>query len=61
MYITKELTEYSTTEIGAEFGGRDHTTVMHSIEKIEEDIKADPSLKQIMETLKRKIYDFKKQ
>ena len=61
MYITKELTEYSTTEIGAEFGGRDHTTVMHSIEKIEEDIKADPSLKQTIETIKRKIYDFKKQ
>ena len=61
MYITKELTEYSTTEIGAEFGGRDHTTVMHSIEKIEEDIKADTSLKQTIEALKRKIYDFKKQ
>ncbi len=61
MYITKELTEYSTTEIGAEFGGRDHTTVMHSIEKIEEDIKADPSLKQTIDILKRKIYEFKKQ
>ena len=61
MYLTKELTEYSTTEIGAEFGGRDHTTVMHSIEKIDEDIKADPSLKQTLETIKRKIYDFKKQ
>ena len=61
MYITKELTEYSTTEIGAEFGGRDHTTVMHSIEKIEEDIKADPSLKQTIDIIKRKIYDFKKQ
>jgi len=36
MYIAREITEYSTTELGLEFGGRDHTTVMHACQKIEE-------------------------
>jgi chromosomal replication initiator protein len=33
MFVIREVTEYSTTEIGVEFGGRDHTTVMHSCRK----------------------------
>ncbi|MEN6297132.1 MAG: helix-turn-helix domain-containing protein, partial [Rectinema sp.] len=36
-----ETTDYSTTEIGTEFNGRDHTTVMHSCQKIEDLIKFD--------------------
>lgn len=44
MYIAREITEYSTTELGLEFGGRDHTTVMHSCQKIEEQLKLDPTL-----------------
>jgi chromosomal replication initiator protein len=36
MYLARDLTEFSTTEIGSEFGGRDHTTVMHAVRKIEE-------------------------
>lgn len=44
MYITREMTEYSTTEIGLEFGGRDHTTVMHGCQKIEERLKLDPNM-----------------
>ncbi|HRZ90003.1 MAG TPA: chromosomal replication initiator protein DnaA, partial [Spirochaetia bacterium] len=39
MYIAREITEYSTTELGLEFGGRDHTTVMHGCQKIEERLK----------------------
>jgi chromosomal replication initiator protein len=42
MYVIREVTEYSTTEIGIEFGGRDHTTVMHSCQKIEQLCKFDP-------------------
>ncbi|MCF6334166.1 MAG: chromosomal replication initiator protein DnaA, partial [Spirochaetales bacterium] len=34
MYITREITEYSTTEVGLEFGGRDHTTVMHACQRV---------------------------
>ena len=41
MYIIRETTDYSTTEIGTEFNGRDHTTVMHSCQKIEDLIKFD--------------------
>jgi len=43
IHICRELTDLSTTNIGKEFGGRDHTTVMHSCEKVAEQIKADPS------------------
>jgi chromosomal replication initiator protein len=55
MYITREITEFSTTEIGQIFGGRDHTTVMYSCDKIEEKKKADPTLEPTIESLKRLI------
>jgi chromosomal replication initiator protein len=55
MYIGREITEYSTTEIGQAFGGRDHTTVMYSCNKIEERMKVDPTLEPTIETLKRLI------
>ena len=42
MYLARTLTEYSTTEIGAEFGGRDHTTVMYACEKIKMKLAGDP-------------------
>ena len=60
MYIAKEMTEYSTTELGSEFGGRDHTTVMHSIDKIKDSIKTDPSLDLHIQSLKRKIEEYQK-
>ena len=41
MYITREMTEYSTTEVGLEFGGRDHTTVMHACQRVESRMKTD--------------------
>lgn len=59
MYIAKELTEYSTTELGADFGGRDHTTVMHSIQKIEEMLKSDPTLDTRLQSLIRKVKEYK--
>ena len=36
MYLTKKLTTGSLPEIGRKFGGRDHTTVIHAVKKIEE-------------------------
>jgi len=60
MYIAKEITEYSTTELGSEFGGRDHTTVMHSIDKIKDAIKTDSSLDLHIQSLKRKIEEYQK-
>jgi len=58
MYIGRELTEYSTTEIGQDFGGKDHTTVMYSIEKIKGKLLTDSTLEMTIESLKRSIKDF---
>jgi chromosomal replication initiator protein len=55
MFICREITDFSTTEIGEAFGGRDHTTVMHSIEKIQGLQLTDSSLVSTIETLKRQI------
>ncbi|MFH0918323.1 MAG: chromosomal replication initiator protein DnaA [Candidatus Omnitrophota bacterium] len=46
MYLSRELTELSLPEIGELFGGKDHTTVLHSYKKIREDIKNNPGLKE---------------
>jgi chromosomal replication initiator protein len=51
MYIIRETTDYSTTEIGAEFNGRDHTTVMHSCQKIEDMVKFDSVFSSIINRL----------
>ncbi len=45
MYLSKELTQNSLSEIGREFGGKHHTTVMHAIRKVERQQKSDPKLK----------------
>jgi chromosomal replication initiator protein len=58
MYIIREITEYTTTEIGQEFGGRDHTTVMYSCQKIEERIQSDPSMDSTIQSLIRAIKDY---
>jgi len=44
MYLSRELTDYSLPKIGDEFGGRDHTTVIHAHEKISENRRKDPLL-----------------
>jgi len=58
MFIGREITDFSTTELGQEFGGRDHTTVMHSIEKIRVKLLTDPTLDSTIETIKRSIKDY---
>jgi chromosomal replication initiator protein len=58
MFIGKEMTDYSTTELGQEFGGRDHTTAMHSIDKIKGKLITDPTLDSTIENLKRLIKEF---
>jgi chromosomal replication initiator protein len=57
MYITREVTEYSTTEIGLEFGGRDHTTVMHACQRIDARMRTDPTLEPTVQYLIRSIKD----
>ena len=51
MYLVKRLTNRSLPEIGRRFGGRDHTTVMHGVRKIEELKAKDPALAEDVETL----------
>ena len=58
MYICREITEHTTTEIGQDFGGRDHTTVMYSCQKIEDLIRTDPSTDSLIQSLIRDIKDY---
>ena len=44
MYLSRKLTDMSLPKIGEEFGGRDHTTVIHAYEKISENLKTDEVL-----------------
>ncbi|RPJ07473.1 MAG: chromosomal replication initiator protein DnaA, partial [Spirochaetaceae bacterium] len=59
MYISREMTEYSTTEVGLDFGGRDHTTVMHVCQKIENTMKTDPTLEPTIQHLIRTIKEYR--
>ena len=59
IYISRELTEHSYPELGNEFGGKDHTTIMHSYEKVETQLKTDSSLSSTINLLTRQIKDFK--
>lgn len=53
MYLSKVLTLRSLPEIGRRFGGRDHTTVLHAVRKIEELVSKDKSLAEVVDLLKR--------
>lgn len=55
MYLCRELTNASLPQIGEEFGGRDHTTVIHACNKISEKIEQDSSFKNTVEKLIEKI------
>ena len=53
MYLCKMLTSKSLPEIGRGFGGRDHTTVIHAVRKIEELMATDGQLAEDVENLRR--------
>lgn len=55
MYLCRTMTSESFPKIGTEFGGKDHSTVMHSVEKIENEIKVNKDLANIIEKLKKDI------
>ncbi|MGH3103427.1 MAG: chromosomal replication initiator protein DnaA [Gaiellaceae bacterium] len=55
MYLSRELTDSSLPRIGREFGGRDHTTVMHAYSKIGRMIKADRSVYNLVQELTARI------
>jgi chromosomal replication initiator protein len=55
MYLAKQLTARSLPEIGRKFGGRDHTTVMHAVKKVDELREHDPSFAEDVELLRRML------
>ena len=55
MYLCRNMTDESFPRIGIEFGGKDHSTVMHSVEKIEKEIKINKDLANLIEKLKKDI------
>ncbi|HXX33478.1 MAG TPA: chromosomal replication initiator protein DnaA [Thermodesulfobacteriota bacterium] len=55
MYLSRKLTDSSLLEIGEKFGGKDHSTVLHSIKKVDERMEKDPSFKETIENLKGRI------
>ncbi len=55
MYLCRELTDMSLPKIGEEFGGKDHTTVIHSYDKIAKDIQDDSETRSTIESIKKEI------
>ncbi|MDO8748283.1 MAG: chromosomal replication initiator protein DnaA [Candidatus Omnitrophota bacterium] len=55
MYLTRELTNFSLPEIGGFFGGKDHTTVLHSYNKVKKNLLGNTKLKSDIEKLVHKI------
>lgn len=58
MYLAKKYTQKSLTEIAMFFGRKDHTTVIHAIEKIEQESKLDTELAQILQASEKKLSQF---
>ena len=55
MYLCRSMTDESFPKIGIEFGGKDHSTIMYSVDKIEAEIKVNKDLANIIEKLKKDI------
>ena len=55
MYLCRKFTDMSLPKIGEEFGGRDHTTVIHAYEKISESLSSDESLQNTINDLSKKL------
>jgi chromosomal replication initiator protein len=55
MYLIKELFQLSLVEIGKLFGGRDHSTVIHSISRVEEELAADPDFRERVDGVRQAL------
>jgi chromosomal replication initiator protein len=55
IYLSRKLTDFSLASIGDKFGGKDHATVMHSVKKIEEEMKIKKELKNAVERIESRI------
>jgi chromosomal replication initiator protein len=52
MYLMRELLDLPLAQIGNHFGGRDHSTVIHSVAKVEQDLETDPALRERIDALR---------
>lgn len=55
MYLIREMTNLSLKEIGREFENRDHTTVLHSIERVEKLKKSTPEITEVIKDIRSNI------
>ena len=55
MYLIRELLDLSLVEIGNLFGGRDHSTVIHAVNKVEEDVAMDDAFRNRVELLRGRL------
>lgn len=55
MYFSKQMTQHSLKTIGLHFGGRDHSTVIHSCQSVENQIETDPTFNEMLEEIRHKI------
>ena len=55
MYLSKQLTGLSLKDIGKEFGGKDHSTVIYAIKKVEDEMKLNPNTKIIVDNIRKMI------
>ena len=55
MYLSKQLTNHSLVTIGLHFGGRDHTTVIHALDCVDDRLKSDVAYRQKIESMKRHL------
>ena len=55
MYLSKEMTQKSLPEIGSAFGGRDHTTVLHAVKKINKERSSDEQLRHDLHILEQSL------
>lgn len=57
MFLCRDLTQASLTDVGDAFGGRDHTTVMHACRKITDDREREPALRHTLDTLSKQLQE----
>ncbi len=58
MYLSRELTNHSLPEIGEQFGGRDHTTILHAYEKIQSEVRSNPNIRGLLNKLVFEIRNY---
>jgi chromosomal replication initiator protein len=55
MYLARELTEHSLPEIGRGIGGRNHTTVLHAVNRVSAAVRTDPAVRSAVDNLRRRL------